>query len=626
MATFWNIRLKVTSLLVAAFATLVAAQFLIHQRVLIPSFAAIERQAALTDMDRVVNAIRSEQGQLSIIAWDWGNWSKTWDFYQDRNAAFLKANLNAGQMQTLRINLLAFVDLDGNFIAAKGLAPDLSHDLDIDFVRRGALTSGHPWRLALQQGSRVQGLFATDQGVMLAAASPVLDGAALGPHRGMVLMGILLTPAEVSRIGEQAQVNVWFEDLRKSVPRAANPTALPSQDQFTIIARDLKGIDGAVVGTTRIAVPKKISAQGQRTARSSEIFLVCACLAALVLLAFSLQKIVLDPLSRLQRFAVAISATGNLTARTNLVRSDEIGVLALEMDRMVQNLDQAQAKLLDLSFSAGSAEMASGVLHNIGNALTPVAVAVASLQERLGAAPVGDLQLVLDELESGAAPDRQADLRQFLYLSSRELAVTVTRSADDVAIVSRQIEQIRNILTHQSTLARTGPVIETVLLADLVVAATEALPAPLRGLLVIDVDESLRTLGPVNVERILLKQVFQNLLLNAAESVRDAGRSAQVLSVSCTVQSVAAGEQLEIRFRDYGAGIPAENLARIFEKGFSTKTAHNNSGIGLHWCANTLGALGGRLLADSPGVGQGATLRVVLPLHRARDVVATQAA
>lgn len=626
MATFWNIRVKVTSLLVAAFATLVAAQFLIHQRVLMPSFAAIEHQAALTDMDRVVNAIRGEQGQLSIIAWDWGNWSKTWDFYQDRNAAFLKANLTAGQMQTLRINLLAFVDLDGNFIAAKGLAPDLSHDLDIDFVRRGALTSGHPWRLALQRGSRVQGLFATDQGVMLAAASPVLDGSSVGAHRGMVVMGILLTPAEVSRIGEQAQVNVWFEDLRKSVPRAATPTALPSQDQFTIIARDLKGIDGAVVGTARIAVPKKISAQGQRTARSSEIFLVCACLAALVLLAFSLQKIVLDPLSRLQRFAVAISATGNLTARTNVVRRDEIGVLALEMDRMVQNLDQAQRKLLDLSFSAGSAEMASGVLHNIGNALTPVAVAVASLQQRLGAAPVGDLQLVLDELESGAAPDRQADLRQFLYLSSRELALTVTRSADDVAIVSRQIEQIRNILTHQSTLARTGPVIETVLLADLVTSAAESLPVPLRALLVIDVDETVRTLGPVNVERILLKQVFQNLLLNAAESVRDAGRSAQALSVSCSVQSVAAGEQLEICFRDHGAGIPAESLSRIFEKGFSTKTAYDNSGIGLHWCANTLGALGGRLLADSPGVGQGATLRVVLPLHRARDAVATQAA
>ncbi len=625
MATFWNIRLKVTSLLVAAFATLVAAQFLIHQRVLMPSFEAIEHQAALTDMDRVLNAINSEQAQLSIIAWDWGNWSKTWDFYQDRNAAFLTANLTAAQMQTLRINLLAFVDLDGRFIAAKGLAPDLSHDLDIDFVRRGALAPGHPWRKALQQGSRVQGLFATDRGVMLAAASPVLDGAALGPHRGMVVMGILLTPEEVSRIGEQAQVNVWFEDLRNSAPHAADPTALAGQE-YTIITRDLKGIDGAVVGTTRIAVPKKISAQGQKTARSSEIFLVCACIAALVLLAFALQKIVLDPLSRLQRFAVAISATGNLTARTNLVRNDEIGVLALEIDRMVQNLDQAQRKLLDLSFNAGSAEMASGVLHNIGNALTPVAVAVASLQQRLGAAPVGDLQLVLDELESGAAPDRQPDLRQFLYLSSRELAVTVTRSGDDVAIVSQQIEQIRNILTHQSTLARTGPVIEAVLLADLVTAAADTLPAPLRALLAIDIDESLRTLGAVSVERILLKQVFQNLLLNAAESVRDAGRTTEVLSVSCSVHSVAGGERLEILFRDHGAGIPAEDLPRIFEMGFSTKSAHNNSGIGLHWCANTLGALGGRLFADSPGAGQGATLRVELPLHRAHDAVATQAA
>jgi sensor histidine kinase regulating citrate/malate metabolism len=70
---------------------------------------------------------------------------------------------------------------------------------------------------------------------------------------------------------------------------------------------------------------------------------------------------------------------------------------------------------------------------------------------------------------------------------------------------------------------------------------------------------------------------------------------------------------LHLECRDNGAGIAPEHLQRVFEKGFSTKSRDTNHGIGLHWCANAIRSLGGRIWAVSDGPGRGASLHVLFP-------------
>jgi signal transduction histidine kinase len=249
--------------------------------------------------------------------------------------------------------------------------------------------------------------------------------------------------------------------------------------------------------------------------------------------------------------------------------------------------------------------------------MTPVAVTVAGMQDRLRAAPAADVELVLAELESaGASPVRTADLQQFLRLTSRELARTLTGVGGDVDAVARQIGAIQTILAQQSLLARVGPVIETVRLPELATAAADALPPELKARLAIEIDTSLSDVGAVRVARVLLQQVFQNLLLNAAESVRDSGAVTGLLRICCSVERTEAGEELLLQFRDDGEGIAEEDLPQVFARGYSTKSADTNSGIGLHWCANTVAALGGSLRAQSEGRGQGACMLLRLPLRR----------
>jgi signal transduction histidine kinase len=168
-------------------------------------------------------------------------------------------------------------------------------------------------------------------------------------------------------------------------------------------------------------------------------------------------------------------------------------------------------------------------------------------------------------------------------------------------------------------------VIEAVKVPDLVDRAVEMVPTSLRPFLAIQLDPELQALRSVQLPRITLQQVFQNLIQNAAEAMRESGRTQGNLVITGGIVQDGHGERLELWFRDDGAGVAPENLSRLFERGFSTKSRDSNSGIGLHWCANALIALGGAMRAESAGPGSGASFQVIVPIREQRSGVARAA-
>jgi len=95
---------------------------------------------------------------------------------------------------------------------------------------------------------------------------------------------------------------------------------------------------------------------------------------------------------------------------------------------------------------------------------------------------------------------------------------------------------------------------------------------------------------------------------------REAGRDKGVFRIAAEIVREADREQLHLSCEDNGVGIPKDNLERVFDQGFTTKSHDTNHGIGLHWCANAIAALGGRIWAASEGRGHGASLHMMLPL------------
>jgi two-component system NtrC family sensor kinase len=312
---------------------------------------------------------------------------------------------------------------------------------------------------------------------------------------------------------------------------------------------------------------------------------------------------------------VSLSEGNDLTARLDLDSRDEIGLLAREFDSMVARVQETRSELVDKSFQAGFAELARGVLHNLGNAMTPLSVRLARLETRLRDVPAGDLELACAELK-GAAPvsPRHADLIEFLRLGCREVSSAVFASKADVEVIQRQAQTVQSALKELMRSTRNEAVIESVRLPDLVNQTLEIVPDACRQLLVVDREESLGRVGAVRVARTVLRLVLQNLIINAADAVRDAGRQKGVLKVGAEIVREDDCDQLHLHCKDDGVGIAASDLKRVFEEGFSTKSRDTNYGLGLHWCANAMAGLGGRIWAASEGPGLGASLHLMLPL------------
>jgi two-component system, NtrC family, sensor kinase len=611
-----NIRTKMISLLALLFAVLIVLEIAVQKQVLLPSFAELEREDAETSMKRIGYALDTTLESIESMTGDWGNWADAYQFVQSPNVDFVNTNVTAASMKQLKVNAMLIVDLNGGYVLSSARSLDTGEALDLDFTARKALPEDFPWRKNLADGKPARGLLRTNRGVMMTVAAPVLNGSGSGQHLGMVIMGRLLTPAQVRMIGAQAQASlaVLSDHLSDGSEEIAET------DTSTQIFKSFMDIYGRPLMTFRVDVPRRITARGHGAVTYASLYLIGAAVTVLLLLVVALNRIVLKPLARVTRHAVAVGEGTDLSAPLSLPGQDEIALLAREFDRMVERVADSRRQVVDQSFQAGFAELAKGVLHNLGNAMTPLGVRLSKLGDRLRNAGAGDVELALTELAKekaaslGKPSARREDLEEFLRLACRELAACVKDSQDDVAVAQRQSTIIQSALSELMRSTRNAHVVETVRLPDLVAQTLEIVPDACRQRLVVDTDESLRKVGAVQVARTVLRLILQNLIINAADAVRDAGRDKGVLQFAAEIIGDADSEQLHLHCKDDGVGIAADNLQRVFDKGFSTKSRDTNYGIGLHWCANAIGALGGRIWAASEGLGMGASMHLLLPL------------
>jgi two-component system NtrC family sensor kinase len=605
-----NIRTKMISLLALLFTVLIVLEISIQKQVLMPSFAELEREDAQTSMRRIDYALDTALENLESSAADWGNWADVYEFVQSRNPDFVTANITPVAMKQLRVNAMLIVDTHGDYVSSRAQVLDTGAPLDLDLTAGKALPANFPWRDDLSRGKPMRGLLRTNRGIMMIAAAPVLDGSGAGQPLGLVLMGRLLTPVQVRLIGAQAQASLALLPLQ---PLDADKIA--ETDVSTQVFKSFVDIYGRPIMSLRVEVPRRITAQGHGAVTYASLYLIGAAVTVLVLLVVALNRIVLRPLARVTRHAVATATGPDLTARLNIPGHDEIAKLAAEFDRMLERVAESRRQLVDQSFQAGFAELAKGVLHNLGNAMTPLGVRISKLGDRLRDAPATDVEIALAELAADHTPAaRRADLEEFVRLGCHELAAAVQDARSDVEVVQRQATIVQTALSELMRSTRNTHVVESVRLPDLVAQTLEIVPDSARQRLVVNTDESLRKVGAVQVARTVLRLILQNLIINAADAVRDAGRDKGVLNFAAEIIVDAGSDQLHLHCKDDGVGIAADNLQRVFDKGFSTKSRETNYGIGLHWCANAIGALGGRIWAASEGPGQGASMHLLLPL------------
>lgn len=171
-----NLRPKIIALLAVVFLLLGAAQYLIEERLLLPSFAELERQSAVNEMARAVHALDREVDLLYVVGEDWGDWAETYAFMAGHDMRLIEANLPPSEVAAYHVDAVAFADMSGRFLWSRAIAPGPGDPDDIDVIRAGILPEEQVWRDALNNGTPVRGIIATNRGLMVVVGHPILDG------------------------------------------------------------------------------------------------------------------------------------------------------------------------------------------------------------------------------------------------------------------------------------------------------------------------------------------------------------------------------------------------------------------------------------------------------------------
>jgi len=279
-------------------------------------------------------------------------------------------------------------------------------------------------------------------------------------------------------------------------------------------------------------------------------------------------------------------------------------------------LRYSQQKLLETSRLAGMAEVATGVLHNVGNVLNSVNVSAGLVVEKLRRSKVSKLGKA-----AALLTERNGDLGDYLandpsgqklpgYLTklSQYLVEENTQLLNEVDLLARNVEHIKEVVAVQQSYAKVSGVFEN-LQADQLVEDSIAMNIGAFERHGVTLERKFSPSPAVRVDRHRVLQILINLLRNAKYALDDVQRIDKRITVSI---APVGPKSVHVVVKDNGIGISPENLARVFSHGFTTR--ENGHGFGLHSGALAAQEMGGSLRAESLGVRRGATFTLELPI------------
>lgn len=296
----------------------------------------------------------------------------------------------------------------------------------------------------------------------------------------------------------------------------------------------------------------------------------------------------------------------------------DLAILQALADHCGGALDRIRAheQLMEISRQAGMAEVATGVLHNVGNVLTSVNVSASLLRDSLKNSNAERLGKVCELLESKAqdlpaffASDPRAEkIPGYLAQLVSAMSLAETQAHDELQSLLKNIEHIKEIVAMQQSFARVAGVAQKVAATELLEDALRMNAAALTRHQV-QVNRDYPPDSPVlTVDKHKVLQILVNLIRNAKYACEESERADRKVTLAVSNTE----ERIRIQVADNGIGIPPENLTRIFNLGFSTRK--DGHGFGLHSAAVATQELGGTLAVHSAGAGAGAAFTLELPL------------
>jgi len=312
------------------------------------------------------------------------------------------------------------------------------------------------------------------------------------------------------------------------------------------------------------------------------------------------------------------------TGKKYVSKGKEDYILAVARDiterkRAEEELQKVHQELVEASHRAGMAEVATDVLHNVGNVLNSVNVSTTLMTEKVSQSKVSNLKKVADIIEEHAdnlgtfltEDPRGKHIPSYLTKVTKLLIDEQADITANLQSLVNNVEHIKQIVNVQQSYSKALGVEVSTSLAEVVRSAIEINKVGLDrhgSRLICEFAE----LPKINIDKQKVLQILVNLIGNAEFALGNSEKEEKLLIVKIYKH---VEDRLRIEVTDNGIGISKENLTKIFRHGFTTKK--DGHGFGLHSGALAAKEVGGLLTAHSDGVGHGATFILELPFKPA---------
>lgn len=281
-------------------------------------------------------------------------------------------------------------------------------------------------------------------------------------------------------------------------------------------------------------------------------------------------------------------------------------------------LEAAHKTLVGFARQAGMAEVAIGVLHNVGNVLNSVNVSVSLASEKVRNSKVSGLVRATALLKENAGDlatyicndEKGKQLPGYITKLAEHLTSEQQEILHELESLTQNVAHINQIVNMQQAYASVSGITEVVSPVEMVEDAIRMNQAALDRHSV-QVQRRFEHTPPLLIDKHKTLQILVNLIANAKYALTANDRCKRVLTIR-----IAQGDagRAVIAILDNGEGIAAENLARIFSHGFTTRAGGH--GFGLHSSALAAREMGGSLAVRSEGLGRGAMFILELPLKK----------
>jgi ligand-binding sensor domain-containing protein/signal transduction histidine kinase len=299
-------------------------------------------------------------------------------------------------------------------------------------------------------------------------------------------------------------------------------------------------------------------------------------------------------------------------------KSQELEEQKRDLEKTLVELNDTKYELIETAHKAGMADTAVSVLHNVGNTINSIVVSSSLITEAL-TRPVSHrfikanklLKENKDDLESFVLNDPRGKKLLDYYLL---LEAPFTKEHD---LLAENAERMKNAMykieevvnAYKPLVADRSYYHQEINLKDIVESVLEfhyGTNNP-RHVKIVRLHEE--NLPEFSVQKSRLMHVLHSLLNNADEAMQECKEGERTLKVETSKDD----EHVYIKISDTGCGIDKAALKKVFSFGYSGK--QNRRGFSLHGCANYMTEMGGRMWADSAGIGLGATFVLEFPVN-----------